>query len=375
MLQPIVIDNGTGSIKAGFAGAEEPARMFPSFVGRTKLPKVMTGGLDEDIFIGDKANQHRGVLELKYPITHGVVQGANGWADMQKIWEYTLGELGVQSTEQHPILLTEAPHNPRSNRGKAAEIFFESFSSPALYIQVNAVLSLYASGRVTGVVLDSGDGVTCTVPIYEGFALPQGIQRSDVAGRDVTNHLKLLLRKNGSNLHTSAEMEIVKKIKEEKCFVAFNIEKSENEARDETDPPIPYTLPDGKVIEIGAEKFKAPEILFNPSLIGLEYDGMHHCVTKSIATSDLDIRKSLFSSILLSGGSTMFDGLGDRLLSEIRKAVARDTKIKIYAPKTRLISTWLGGSILANLATFKNMWITQEEFEEHGKRIIFQKCF
>jgi len=382
-LQPIVIDNGSGTIKLGFAGAETPGKVFPAFVGRTKLPKVMSGGeLDGNLLVGDKANQYRGILKLTYPIKHGVV-GANGtkqskqqdWGDMQKLWEYSLSELQVQSTEQHPVLLTEAANNPRANKGKTAEIFFESFSSPALYIQCSAILSLYASGRVTGVVLDSGDGVTSTVPVYEGFALPHAIQRTDVAGRDVTEYLQLLLRKGGSNLHTSAEMEIIKQIKEDKCHIAFDIKKAESEASEDSDPAIPYTLPDGQVIDIHAEKFRAPEILFNPSLIGLEYDGMHECVAKALAKSDLDIRKKLFSTILLSGGSTLFDGLGDRLLKEIREISPRDTKIKIYAPRTRLYSTWVGGSILANLQTFKKMWVTRKEFEEHGKRVIYRKCF
>lgn len=375
LLQPIVIDNGSGTIKAGFAGSEKPAQMFPTFVGHPKLPKVMSsGGIDDEILIGNKANEHRGICKLSYPISHGVV-GNDSWEHMQTIWDYALTELGIQSKESHPVLLTEAPNNPRNNRGKAAEIFFENFSTPALYIQANAILSLYASGRVTGVVVDSGDGVTSTVPVYEGFALPHAIQRSDVAGRDVTEHLQLLLRKGGANLHTSAELEIVKNIKEDKCYVAFDIGKAEAEAKEDSDPAIPFTLPDGKVIDIHAEKFQAPEILFNPSIIGLEYDGIHRCLSKAIAKSDLDIRKNLFSTILLAGGSTKFDGFGDRLLSELRKISPRDTKIKIYAPRNRILSTWLGGSILAHLATFKTMWVTRKEFEEHGKRVVYRKCF
>jgi len=383
MLQPIVIDNGSGSIKAGFAGAEEPAKIFRSFVGRPKLPQVIPGDVEDDYLIGDKANEHRGILKLNYPIRHGIIgegfltedEYQEKWADMRRIWQFTFSELNVQSTAKYPILLTEAPNNPRKNREEAAKIFFETFSSPALYIQVQAILSLYASARVTGVVLDSGDGVTCAVPVYEGFALPHAIQRSDVAGRDVTEYLQKLLRKGGANLHTSAEMEIIKDIKEKKCYVEFNIMKAESDAKEDNDPGMPYTLPDGNIIYIQAEKFRAPEVLFNPSLIGLEYDGIHQCLRKAIALSDLDIRKSLFNTIVLSGGSTMFEGLGDRLLKEIRDISPRDTKIKIYAPRTRLISTWIGGSILANVPTFKKMLITRKEYHEHGVRIIHRRCF
>jgi len=374
LLQPIVIDNGSGTIKAGFAGSEQPAKVFPAFVGNPKLPKIMSQGIDKELLVGDKAEQHRGICELLYPIEHGVVR-EKSWEHMQHIWDHAMSELAIQSKEMHPVLLTESPNNPRKNRAKAAQIFFENFSSPRLYIQTTAILSLYASGRVTGVVVESGDGVTSTVPVYEGFAIPHAIQRSDVAGRDVTRYLQLLLRKGGANLHTSAELEIVKNIKEEKCYVALDIEKARAEAQEESDPPIPYTLPDGKSIDIHAEKFQAPEILFDPSLIGLEYKGIHQSLLTAVSKSDLDIRKHFLENILLSGGSTMFDGFGDRLLGEIRKIATRDTKVKIHAPRNRKISTWLGGSILAHLQTFKTMWITRQEFEEQGKRVIYRKCF
>jgi len=369
MNQPVVIDNGTGSIKAGFAGADTPKLNFPALVGRPKHVRVMAGAVEGDIFVGNKANDIRGILKLNYPSSHGVVQD---WQDMQHIWQSTYNELNVVQ-DQHPVLLTEAPLNPRSNRAKAAEIFFETFNVPALYVQVQAVLSLYASGRTTGVVLDSGDGVTNAVPVYEGFALPHAIQRIDVAGRDVTEYLQLLLRKAGHNLHTSAELEVVRDIKEKICYVAFNVEKTEKE--DIEEPEVPYKLPDGNVIQIAAEKFRAPEILFNPALVGQEYVGIHQTLVNSISKADLDLRRSLFSDILLSGGSTLFEGFGDRLLSEVRKLSPRDTKIKIFAPRNRILSTWVGGSILAHLATFKKMWVTRKEYDEGGKNAIFRKTF
>jgi len=270
--------------------------------------------------------------------------------------------------------LTEAPLNPRSNRWRAAEIFFDTFNVPALNVQVQAILSLYASGRTTGVVLDSGDGVTNAVPVYEGFILPHAVSRIDVAGRDVTDYLQLLLRRAGHPFHTSAELEVIKDIKEKICYVAFNIERTQKEEED-TEPEATYKLPDGNVVQIGAEKYRAPEVLFNPSLIGLEYVGIHQCLVNSISKCDMDIRRSLFSDIILAGGSTMFDGFGDRLLSEVRKLAPRDTKIKIWAPPDRVLSTWLGGSILASLATFRNMWVTRKEYNDAGKSALERKMF
>jgi len=277
--------------------------------------------------------------------------------------------------DQHPVLLTESPINPKKNRAKATEIFFETFNVPALYVQLQAILSLYASGRTTGVVLDSGDGVTSAVPVYEGFTIPHAISRIDVGGRDITEHLQLLLRKAGHNFHTSAELEVVKDIKEKICYVGFNVDKLEKDESEGGHKELPYKLPDGTTIMVGAEVFRAPEILFNPAIIGQEYVGIHQCLINTISRCDLDIRRAMFNDILLAGGSTLFEGFGERLLSEVRKLAPRDTKIQIWAPPDRLVSTWMGGSILASLATFKKMWITKKEYDESGKSAIFRKIF
>jgi len=275
-------------------------------------------------------------------------------------------------------LLTEAPLNPKKSREKAGEIFFETFNVPALFISIQAILSLYASGRTTGVVLDSGDGVTHVVPVFEGFAMPQAIQRIDLAGRDVTTYFQSLLRKAGHFFYTSAEKEIVRSIKESTCYVAFDPNKEEEYMYiDKTGrPPIhKYKLPDGNTIDIGFERFRAPEILFHPDLIGEEFPGVHECLVTSIQRTDLDLRKTLYSNIVLAGGSTLFPGFGDRLLDEVRRLAPKDIKIRMSAPPERKYSTWMGGSILASLTTFKKMWVSAAEYEEWGPSIIFRKTF
>ncbi|KAH8835740.1 actin-related protein [Flagelloscypha sp. PMI_526] len=356
--QPVVIDNGSGTIKAGFAGADHPKCFFPSFVGRPKHLKVMAGALEGDTFIGRRAQEFRGLLKIKYPMEHGIV---TDWEDMEQIWSWVYAEELNTLSEEHPVLLTEAPLNPRSHRDTAAQIFFDTFNVPALFTSVQAVLSLYSSGRTTGIVLDSGDGVTHAVPVFEGFSMPHAIRRVDVAGRDVTDHLQLLLRKNGHHLHTTAEKEVVRTIKEKCCYVANNPVKEEKDTMGRHEE---FRLPDGNVIQLGAERFKAPEILFNPEIIGQEYAGVHQVVVDSITRVDLDLRKSLFSNIVLSGGSTLCRGFGDRLLTEVKKMALKDIKIKIYAPPERKYSTWIGGSILAGLNTFKKMWVSAEEYQE-----------
>mmetsp|Transcript_31423 Transcript_31423/g.56985 ORF Transcript_31423/g.56985 Transcript_31423/m.56985 type:complete len:384 (+) Transcript_31423:32-1183(+) len=372
--QPVVIDNGSGMMKAGFAGDDNVKLVHPSFVGRPKHQRVMAGaaeGNSGDIFVGSKAEEYRGILSLKYPMEHGIV---NHWDDMELIWRHVFSEMKVNA-EEHPVLLTEAPLNPRKNREKAAEIFFETFGCPALFVSAQAILSLYASGRTTGVVLDCGDGVTHAVPVYEGFALPHAVMRSDIAGRDVTDHLMLQLRRTGHVFHTSAEREVVKQIKEKECYVAMHPQKEEQAESEKAHQHHQYKLPDGTMISLGAERFRAPEILFHPNLVGLEYPGVHELLATSINGADLDLRMTLFSQIVLSGGSTMFEKFGDRLLNEVKKLAPKDIKIRISAPPERKLSTWIGGSILASLATFKKMWVTKEEFEEDGANILHKKAF
>eukprot|EP00644_Phytophthora_capsici_P007998 jgi/Phyca11/553962/estExt2_Genewise1Plus.C_PHYCAscaffold_580020 len=390
--QPVVIDNGSGSMKAGFAGGETPQVVFPSYVGTTKHTRMMAGGAFEgaDVVVGNRMQNHRGLFKIQYAMEHGVV---TDWNSMHRIWQhvYAKEQLNVQS-EDHPVLLTEAPLNPVANRQRAGEVFFEAFNVPSLFVSPQAVLSLYASGRTTGVVLDVGDGVAHVVPVYEGFTLPHAITRMDIAGRDVTRHLQLLLRRAGYNFQTSAELEIVREIKEKLCYVAFNPTKEEQLEAEKSalavkdmlsaksksttasgDDTSAYYLPDGTLLNIGPEKFRAPEVLFRPEIIGSEARGVHECLVQAIMKSDMDLRKTLFSQIILSGGSTLFPGFGDRLLAEVRKKAPKDIKIRISAPPTRIHSTWVGGSILASLATFKNMWITKSEYEEYGASILHRK--
>jgi actin-related protein len=278
-------------VKAGFAGDDAPRSVFATVVGRPKVPGIMVGLDQKEVYVGDEAQQKRGVLRMEQPIDHGIV---TNWDDMEKVWHHTLySELRV-SAEEHPILMTEASLNPKSNREKMTQIMFEVFNVPALYVSVQAVLALYASGRTSGVVLDSGDGVSHTVPILEGYAIPHAVQRILLSGRDMTEYLRELLRQKGYMFTTPAELEVVRDIKETFCYVVGEFDAAIKEASESHSCEKNYELPDGRKILIGKERFECPEILFQPKKAGLQLEGIHNYCYDSVMKCDTDVRKDLF---------------------------------------------------------------------------------
>ncbi|XP_065113485.1 uncharacterized protein [Paramisgurnus dabryanus] len=368
----IVLDTGSGLMKAGFADQDLPTSVFPTIIGHPKYEEVMSGGVDRELYVGHDAQHMRGVLTLKHPIKNGIV---NNWDEMEMIWHHAFQQLAVDP-QDHPVLLTEAARNPVENRQRMIEVMFEVFNVPLTFVAMQAVLALYASGRTTGVVLDSGDGVSHCVPVFDGYCLPHAVQRFNLAGADVTSQLQKLLLDQGVRMQTSAELEIVREMKEKCCYVALDYE-SELRRGDTDSSELHYTLPDGRLVSLTTEPFRAPEILFRPELIGRDHYGMHESVFKSILQSDIDLRRSFVGNIVLSGGNTLLAGLPERLQYEIRHMVPVDLmdNVRVLSPKDRDFSVWCGGAVLSNLPLFSSAWISADEYEEFGPQIVFRKCF
>ncbi|KAJ7663468.1 actin 1 [Mycena olivaceomarginata] len=345
-----VIDNSSGMCKAGF-------QLLVVLAKRG----VMVGFGNNDSYIGDEAQVKRGILSLKYPIKHGIV---TNWDDMEKIWHHTFfNELRV-APEEHP--------------GEDDQIMFETFNVPALFVQIQAVLSLYASRRTTGIVMHSGDGVSHTVPIHEGCSLPHAILRLDLAGRHITDCLVKNLGERGYKFTTAAEHKVIHDIKDKLCYVALDFEQELRTAAESSALEKSYELPDGHIITIGNERISLMLKTQIPCsrgpvptlMLGLEAQGIHETTFNSIVKCDLDIRRDLYANVVLSGGSTMFPGISHCMQKELESMAPNSMNVRIVAPPGRKYSVWIGGSILSSLSTFQNMWVTKQEYDESGPAIV-----
>ncbi|MGQ4891890.1 MAG: actin, cytoplasmic 2 [Candidatus Njordarchaeia archaeon] len=364
----IVVDIGTGYTKVGFAGEDVPRSVFATVVGYPKFeavfPESEAYGLE--YYVGREAIHMKGVLRLIWPLRHGIITDWKAWEKI--IHHIFYRELRVNPQEQ-PLLITEAPLTPKENREKMAEILFESFGVPGLYVGTQAILALYSTGKITGLVVDSGDGVTHIVPIQESFLIPHAVKRMNLAGRDITEFLARLLTHKGLYFTSSAEMEIVRDMKEKLAYLALDFDEEMMKAK--TTPKAiaeEYQLPDGSVVELTDERFRAPEILYKPEWIGLEDRPIDEKVWESIMDCDIHIRPNLYENIILSGGTTMIMNFRERLEKELKEIVppAAKDRIKVEAPENRLYSVWMGGAILASLPAFKKLVVTQKEWREVG---------
>ena len=365
----IIIDNGSGYIKASLSGEEEPRAVFPSIIGHYNYKFQKHIGGEKDYFFGAEAEEKRGMLDLNYPIDRGEIKN---WDYMEKIWDHIFINALKIAPEEHKVLITEASKNQKENREKIAQIMFETFCVPGLYIANPAVLSLYSYGKFTGVVVDLGYGTSQIVPIYEHVVYPAAVVRQLLAGRDLTEYMVKILKEKGYNFY-NASRGISRDIKEKSCYVSLNYEE-EIKSVEKFD----YELPDGTHIFLKENRIKCPEILFKPNILGNELGicNIGQACYNSIQKFDNDIRKDFYNNILLSGGTSMFKGLKERLEKEIKDLVPQSMKeeIKVIASDERKFRAWIGGSILSSISTFESHWIPKKEYEEEGATIIDKYC-
>eukprot|EP01012_Entosiphon_sulcatum_P044937 TRINITY_DN59810_c0_g1_i1.p1 TRINITY_DN59810_c0_g1~~TRINITY_DN59810_c0_g1_i1.p1 ORF type:complete len:398 (+),score=73.67 TRINITY_DN59810_c0_g1_i1:34-1194(+) len=375
----MVIDFGSALVKAGLAGRDVPDVMFATVAGRPQnTKKLFKTKADEEalkeLYLGDEALETRGKLLLTNPVDHGIVKD---WDLAQKLFELACQKVGVQGEDQ-PFLLTEPPYNPRVNRERMCQIVFEGLNGPSINFIPATVCSLTSAGRTTGLVVDSGDGVTHTVPIYEGYPIGWAVNRLNLGGRDVTEYLARLLYERGFTFTKSGEKETVREIKEKCCFLSENYRADMERA--EKDPKWfeqEHKLPDGSVIRVGTERFRCTEVLFQPELISMEAPPLDELAHKSAVACDIDMRKTLMANVVLAGGNTSMSGIAKRLQAGLtaRAPTGLFSSVKVLEPPERKISAWIGGAMIATLPSFQKQWISKAVYEEEGVHTIHKKCF
>lgn len=403
----VVMDNGTGLTKLGFAGNDSPSFVFPTAIAtssasgkssksaKSSLLSNKRGLDDLDFFIGDEAlaAANGSNYGLSYPIRHGQIED---WDHMEKFWENSIFKYLRCEPEDHYFLMTEPPLNPPENRESTAEIMFESFNCAGLYISVQAVLALAASWTsskvqdrsLTGTVIDSGDGVTHVIPVAEGYVIGGAIKNIPLAGRDITHFIQQLLRDRGE---ADTSLQTAEKIKQQFCYVCPDMVKEF--AKFDQYPQekfaqyvVEYTDKNkSNIVDVGYERFLAPEIFFNPEICSSDYlTPLPIVVDQVVQASPIDVRKNLYKNIVLSGGSTMFKDFGRRLQRDLKTIVnerielsERSSHVKSTGVDVQVIShkrqrnaVWFGGSLLAQTAEFKSFCYTKADYDEHGPGIV-----
>jgi len=375
-----VCDSGSGLVKCGFAGDQFPRSAFPCVTGRAVYGDP---GASEPPLVGRDCQSQRSGMQVRSPMSHGVVQD---WAEMAHVWRHAFHrELGVTDPGECKVIMTEPPLNSAANRERLLQAMFETFGFAAAYVQNQAVLTLYAQGLLTGLVLDAGHGTTHAVPIVDGFSHPHLTKRLPLSGQLITTHLLDLISRSGYSLNTDTDFDTIQRLKEDMCYVAIDYQRELKLAKETTAVAKTFTLPDGHVIKVGPERFMACEALFRPSLADVEGPGIAELLFNCVQDMDMDNRMKMYQHVVLSGGTTMFPGLPTRLEKELRTLYLERTlkgnregmknlKLRIQDPPIRQHAVFTGAAVLADIMRDSDLfWVTKAEFEEDPHRAA-QRC-
>ena len=364
----IAIDNGTYMIKSGFVGDEAPRSVIPTIVGRNRFAAPNDPNIDA--VVGNEAIVKASSLRLTSPVERGIVTNPD---DMAKIWHKVFyNEMRVDPSECS-VILSEVTGNTKGNRERMAQIMFETFNVPTLCIGNQSYFSLCSSGRTTGINVELGEGITAAVPFSNGQKVEQSINKINICGHELYDYFNRLLTEIGFYSNTSMDKLTARDMMEKHCYVAFDFDKEVQKAKNTSDCYIYYDTYDNRSILLNDARFRCPELLFNPSLNGFRYDGIHELVVKSIESCPANMKKDLYDSIILSGGPAMFEGFPERLEKEIILSSPSKYDVKVVAPPERMYSTWIGQSIWGSLTTYPSSVVSHSSYNENGPSIIHSK--
>jgi len=404
----VVLDSGSHTTKFGYGGESSPQSFFSTKVGvvSSELPPAKRQKLEHGASPNPKYVLGRGFrkplphVEVKQPFSVGEVKD---WDAFEKVWDFCYNGKLQLPPEEHPLLMTECAWNTSKNREKAVEIAFEKFQTPAFFLSKQDVLSCYAVGRGTGLVVNSGHQYTSVVPVYEGHILKQPVLRTRIAGEFLNNKLETTLRTRGVRFNPpcilknptakdltqsflrASKLEIIEEIKQ--TTLRINSEGFENNKNDFPISAYHYKLPDGKTIKIQPrDRLSTPETIFSyyhqelrsTDLDEFKFQGLDDMIRRSLSKVDPDARKEVSGSIVISGGTTALDGFQERLAFELQN-LPHALKPRIVPPHKHVgheaeFCPWVGGSILSSLGFFQTFWIYPSEYKEEGKRVVHRKC-
>lgn len=364
----VFIDGQAESLRAGFATDDGPRIVFPSIVGYpSAVERLLHWPNLKSFYCGNEAQARRNILTISSPLSNGIV---NNWDDMETLWRHTFLDALHVSPEEHPVLLTSSPMAQRKQKERTAEIMFETFKTPAVCLVTTAALAVFASGRTTGLVVDTGEDVSKLVPIVDGSVLRPAVQHLSFTDSDLTAHLKQLLVLR-SRLHATIRNETVRDIKEKLCYLSMNFY---HEMTDVQTKEKPFQLLDGSLVKLSYERFSCPEAMFDPPSMGIAGSGLHVTIVNSILRSDLVSRRDLLANIVLIGGISKFPNISKRLHEEVARLLP-PVKISVTVPSAESDIIWAGASIASSLPSLKTTWINRAEYEDAGPSIVHRKFF
>ena len=366
----VIIDCGSGVVKAGFGGEDGPRSIFSSVVGIPKMPGLLVGMEQKERYVGEESISKMDIMNFSSPIQKGEIAD---WNKFETLLHHLFYEELKVVPEETSILITESPMNKKENRAKLAETLFETFNAEKVYIANSAMLGLYSYGKTNGLVLDSGFSLTTCVPVYEGYPLPHASLKINIGGEDLSVSLLSNIYHNINPTFKGIRGRLLADdIKEKMGYIALNPEDEEKFYYDNEEGEKLYTLPDNKKIRLGRELFKNSEVLFRPENNHLSIPQL---IIDSISKCDSDIVNDVKENICLIGGTTLYRGFTERLKNELLHSFNSSFNL-IYNPE-RQFSSWVGGSIISSLSNFNYMWVTKQEYDEVGNALeaIDSKCF